>query len=62
MSMSFLEDRREPSGKLDPCVVAYLSREPVVVQRAAVGVFTAMRETVAGMVRNGAMINGDSPI
>ncbi len=49
------------TGKLDPYVVAYLSREPVVVQRAVVGVFTAMREAVEGMVRNGTTIDDDSP-
>lgn len=47
------------SGKLDPYVVAYLSRESVVVQRAVVGVFTAMREAVEGMVRSGAASDGD---
>ncbi len=46
------------SGKLDPYVVAYLSRESVVVQRAVVGVFTAMREAVEGMVRSGAAPDG----
>ena len=47
------------SGKLDPYVVAYLSREPAVVQRAVVGVFSAMREVVEGMVRRGAAPDDD---
>ncbi len=47
------------SGKLDPYVVAYLSREPVVVQRAVIGVFSAIREAVEGMVRSGAVPDGD---
>lgn len=57
-----LKSSRPDSGKIDPYVVTYLSRELVVVHRAVIGVFTAMREAVAGMVRNGAMINGDSPV
>ena len=48
------------SSKLDPFVVAFLSQEPVEVQRAVIGVFSAMKYIAEGMAYQQARAGGDN--